>query len=160
MTSGQIIVLPGGAFTWVDEIDYARFGDLRWWLRDGYVVRREGKKDVRLHRLILNAGLGDVVDHIDGDPLNNRRMNLRICTQAGNMRNRRKFKGTLTSKFKGVHKAKASGLWIAKIGFEGKQRHIGCFSTEEEAARAYDQEARRLFGEFARPNFCQPQDAA
>lgn len=90
------------------------------------------------------------IDHIDGDPANNRLENLRIATQSQNCANRTSRKGA-TSKYLGVHRQKKS--WIAQIKpIGGKGYYIGSFKTEEEAAMAYNEEARRVHGEFARLN--------
>jgi hypothetical protein len=91
------------------------------------------------------------VDHIDNNPLNNRRQNLRICAPHENSMNQRAKKGC-TSRFKGVHFRKKKGSWVSRITVCGERRYIGEFLSEEEAARAYDAEAIRLHGEFARTN--------
>jgi HNH endonuclease/AP2 domain len=107
---------------------------------------------VYLHRLIAGAGPGEYVDHRDRDPNNNRRSNLRLCTQGQNIANARKrttHNGRKpTSKFKGVCWAAWTNCW--RVTCKGK--HVGYFHSEEEAARAYDREARHTFGEFAKTN--------
>jgi len=148
----QIIILPRGEFTVVDADDYAMVSKHRFRVRGGYAITTIDGRTVGLHRLILDAKPGQTVDHIDGNPLNNRRSNLRFCTHTQNMHNRRKDRGGNTSKFKGVHFAPHVGKWIAKIGYQKKQQHIGCFDTEEAAAQAYDQRALDLFGKFAKTN--------
>lgn len=90
-----------------------------------------------------------VIDHINGNGLDNRRCNLRICTQAENVRNNRGRMG-MTSQYKGV--SKWEGQWIATITSHGKQVRIGQFATEHEAALAYDAAARELHGEYAHLN--------
>ena len=102
-----------------------------------------------LARLIMDAPNECVVDHINGNPLDNRRANLRLCTQAENNLNRGATKGS----FKGVWIDKRYGSWIAQIGHNGKRRHLGSFATPEDAARAYDTAARELHGNFAHLNF-------
>jgi hypothetical protein len=112
-------------------------------------VRYEGKH-LRLSRLIAKAPTGFVVDHINGDPLDNRRANLRICTvQQNNWNRRRRPSGH--SRFKGV--TLSSGRWTAFIAPNGKQVCLGSFPTEEEAALAYDAAARDAYGHFACLNF-------
>lgn len=114
------------------------------------------RRCVRMHRLIMQARSDQVVDHINGDGLDNRRTNLRVCTQAENSRNRRKF-GGWTSRYKGVSLARGRRTpWRAQIRQGGRVRCLGYFSTEEDAATAYDAAAKEAFGQFARLNFVPP----
>jgi hypothetical protein len=99
-----------------------------------------------LHNVIMPAPKGMIIDHKDGDGLNNRRYNLRPATHANNMQNAKFDKGT--SKFKGVHFYKQTKKWRASIA----EKHLGYFNDEHEAARAYDNAAKEMFGEFARLN--------
>lgn len=99
------------------------------------------KKQEFLHRFIMGAKVGQQVDHIDGNPLNNSRSNLRLGTQSENMRNRRPKFGR---KYKGVRKIK-DGKFTVMIC-------VGTFSSEFEAAVAYNAAALKFFGEFARLN--------
>lgn len=118
-----------------------------------YEPRADGtRKTAYLHRLILDAPEGREVDHKDGDTLNNVRSNLRLALHSDNMRNK-KLPTTNTSGYKGVTRIHRRNPWVASIGFNGRHRHIGTFASAEEAARAYDDKARELFGEFARVNF-------
>lgn len=108
---------------------------------------------IRMHRLIMQPKPDEVVDHIDGNGLNNQRFNLRICTLAENSRNRRKSPGR-SSNYKGVTKTTGrKKCWKAQIATGAKVRSIGYFATEEEAARAYDLAAVDVFGQFACLNF-------
>lgn len=118
-------------------------------------VQRNGqRRHIQMHRIITGAKPGEIVDHINGNGLDNRRCNLRICTHAENQRNQAKTRGS--SRFKGVSWHKAAGKWSASIRCDGKSRHIGLFAIEEHAAAAYDRKAIELFGEFARLNYPQP----
>jgi len=94
-----------------------------------------------------------VVDHINGNTLDNRKQNLRICEQRFNAMNRgtRKPEGK-TSRFKGVHLDKKSGLWVAAIRKDGHRTSLGYFDREIDAALAYNQAAPEYFGEFAQLN--------
>jgi hypothetical protein len=103
-----------------------------------------------MHRVIAAARRGLVVDHIDGNTLNNSRANLRICRLAENNMNRGKF-ARAASRFKGVL-LYPGGRWRAHIYAGGKHIHLGYFDTEALAAAAYDAAARDLHGEFARTN--------
>jgi len=95
---------------------------------------------------------GMMIDHINGNGLDDRRANMRTCTNQQNMRNLRKRRSG-SSIYKGVYYDKRRRTWYARICHNGKNIHLGTFATEIEAARAYDRAARRLFGEFARLNF-------
>lgn len=135
----------------VDEEDFDWISSLRLCLykrkNKPYVLTSSGE---RLHRLIMNVTDNKlVVDHMDGDTLNNRKENLRICTQGNNARNRSKTDRPLTSKYKGVF---WNNAWRAQIRVNYKKIHLGTFETEEAAAIAYNNSAIEHFGEFAKLN--------
>ena len=113
---------------------------------------RTGEKQtsIRLHRFILDAPNNMHVDHIDGNPLNNQKENLRLCTHQQNSYNRKKRVCTNKTKYKGVTKNKYK--FEASIGYNGKRIYLGLFSTQEEAAAKYNEAALKYFGEFARLN--------
>ena len=140
----------------IDAADYELVSAHRWFpavrkhTTYAYAHRREGG-DVLLHRLIMGVGKGEYVDHISGDGLDNRRSNLRIATQTQNNGNTR-IKSHNTSGYKGVYQPVPGGKYRAMI----KGRYIGQYDDLVEAAIAYDDHARRVFGEFARVNF--PKD--
>ncbi len=116
-----------------------------------------------LHRIIMERMIGrrlhskEFVDHINHDKLDNRRENLRLATHQQNKWNTKKPSSRtdtpFTSKYKGVSLFKKNGRWTASIRINGKSKRLGYFSTEEDAARAYDIAARANFGEFACCNF-------
>jgi len=95
------------------------------------------------------------IDHINGDGLDNRRDNLRICTRTENVRCQRKRTKPTSSRFKGVTWHKNHRYWQAAIRKNGERTYLGWFKGEEEAARAYDKAAKRLHGDFASLNFPQ-----
>jgi len=97
----------------------------------------------------MNAQTGQQVDHINHNPLDNRRCNLRLCTNGQNTANARKHKDGITSQFKGVSWDKYAQSWCVQV--QGSR--VGRFKSEMEAARAYDNAARVAFGEFAHLNF-------
>jgi hypothetical protein len=111
---------------------------------------------------IMRPPKGMVVDHIDGNGLNNRRSNLRICTPQENGRNRRRNRNKATE-FKDVAYDPRSGKYFARICVNRKPIHIGTFTSAVEAAKAYDRMALKLHGEFANLNFpdaaAQPREA-
>lgn len=101
---------------------------------------------IGMHAFVLGIFDGSIIDHKNHDGLDNRKENLRACTHAENVRNRRKYK-PLTSRFKGVHVN--HGGWRAGIRVNWKLIHLGYFPTEEMAAVAYNLAALKYFGEFA-----------
>ena len=101
-----------------------------------------------LHRLVMDAQVGLQVDHINGDRLDNRKENLRLCTNASNSRNSVKKKGN----YKGVHYNKNRRKWVAQITKDYKCYTIGSFNDEVDAARAYNNKAKEFYGEFAKLN--------
>ena len=107
-----------------------------------------------MHRQILDAPQGVWVDHIDGDGLNNRRSNLRLCSATENARNRRPVPNC-HSRYKGVSWHKRQKKWAVRIGKPKESIYLGSFDDEMEAGVAYDRKAEELFGEFAYLNFPQ-----
>lgn len=112
---------------------------------------RSGKE--YLHRIVIGAKRGDIVDHINGNGLDNRLCNLRIVTRQGNKAN--SFHGKYTSKFIGVSfcPTKKSKPWKASAKINGKNTYLGYFSTEHEAASKYDETVKNLYGSSAITNF-------
>jgi hypothetical protein len=110
---------------------------------------------VLLHRFILGAAPGTMIDHKNGNGLDCTRENLRLATRSQNQHNagRRMYAGARSSRFKGVHWHRVTGKWVAQIMAARKYHYLGLFIDEEQAARAYDAAARELHGEFAQLNF-------
>jgi hypothetical protein len=158
------IPLTRGMVALVDSHDYDFLLQWRWNAkinkthRTFYATRTEGNESrtIHMHRVILSVPIGMSVDHINGNGLDNRRSNLRICTSHENSFNHSLISSN-TSGYKGVCWNKASSKWQAGIMLNGKSTHLGLFSDPVDAARAYDVAARKLFGEFAWLNF--PNDA-
>jgi hypothetical protein len=150
------IPLTKGYVTIVDEADYDWLNQWNWHVttnrHHAYAARwitpiTNPKIGQRMHRIITGVPVGLEVDHIDGDGLNNRRDNLRICTKNENQWNRRTIIGV--SKYHGVGWKSGSKKWRARIQSHNNQINLGYFSSEIEAAKAYNEAAKVLHGEFA-----------
>lgn len=148
----------------VDDEDFERLNQVNWvahkerntWYAIGHKkVGLRNYKNTKMHRVIMNALDGEQIDHKDCNGLNNQKSNLRFCTNTENLRNARKRKGCI-SKLKGVSYHKQNNRWRATINMDQKQISLGCYGTQQEAARAYNQAATELFGDFARLNNLQP----
>lgn len=137
----------------VDDLDFELVSKYHWHEDSkGYVVhstsRKLGKQTkIRLHSLVMGAQKGQIVDHKDGNKLDNRRTNLRFATTAQNIANSRRH-CTNKSGYKGVCWHSRDKIWAAFI----KGKHLGYFNTAKEGALAYNEAALKLFGEFARLN--------
>jgi len=151
------IELSNGGFVLVDDdMEYLKYK--AWQLNaSGYVGRMTRENDKRfmllMHRVVMNAPKGVEVDHINGNLLDNRRENLRLVTRSQNNMNRHVKKSGTTSQYKGVCYRHIPKRWKAYIKINRKQIHLGYFSTEKDAALAYDSAAKKYFGEYACLNF-------
>ncbi len=150
------IPLGNGLFALVDAADYKRVSKYRWYAkRHGsvtYATCLRNGRVVYMHRMIMRPPKGYIVDHIDGNGLNNRRCNLRICTHQQNQANRGPRGGS--SQFVGV--LRHGDKWEAGIRCQGKYHYLGLFEDEVEAAKARDRKAYELHGPYAYLNF--PED--
>lgn len=144
-----------GSSVLIDVNDVQKVYAFAWTTRGSsggrYVYTGSGGRPIYMHRLILGAKEGQYVDHVDHDTLDNRRANLRLCSQSENARNMVRHV-TATSQFKGVSICKQTSRWVATIHTPRKV-HLGYFASEFDAAVAYDAAARRMFGSFAQCNF-------
>ena len=109
---------------------------------------------IKMHQLIMPSRPNLVIDHIDGDGLNNQESNLRYASWEHNGHNKKKSVGT-SSIYKGVHFHKLCHKWLVKITVRKKQLYLGLYADEKEAAIQYDNAAKKYFGEYARINFPQ-----
>ncbi len=151
----QKIDLTQGRSALVDDKDFEYLNQFKWQYNNGYASRTrkvtEGDRGtIWMHREILNTPVDKDTDHINGDTLDNRGLNLRVCTRAQNQRNRHIVRGM--SKFKGVHWSKAAKKWEARIKAGVGRVTLGYFDIEEDAALAYNTAALKYFEEFARLN--------
>lgn len=149
------VPLENGGITLVDPAD-SWVTQFRWFRLDvkgKHYAYRSTRPRTYLHRLLMQPNEGLTVDHINGDGLDNRRGNLRVCTQGQNQCNQQKQKRPTSSRFKGVYWWSHRSIWAAHIKHNRKRICLGYFKSEEDAARAYDAAAGRLFGEFANLNF-------
>lgn len=143
------IQLTQGKVAIVDSEDSVELSKYKWYFASaGYACRRKDGVIVYMHREITGALRGEVVDHINHDTLDNRRSNLRRCTQSQNMANARIVKPT-SSGYKGVGWFPRDQKWRARICVNGKGCHLGLFDSAEDAARMYNFWARDIFGEHA-----------
>lgn len=161
--SGAIkLPLNKGLFTKIDAEDFVKLNVIKWSLtysggsrlkKRPYASGKIKNKAVGLHRFLLGVTDKNIqVDHINGDSLDNRKCNLRICSPSENRYNTRKRKRN-KSGFKGVHQKKSDGRYRAQIKKDYHYFFLGDFISPEDAARAYDAKAKELFGEFAYLNF-------
>lgn len=151
----KVIELTRGFAAIVDDEDFERLAQWRWHLASvGYAMRRIRNRKVLMHRIIIGEGncwLMDI-DHKNGNRLDNRRCNLRVCTRSQNQQNRRMMSNN-TSGYKGVCWDTQAGKFRARIHLlSGKSVYLGVFDKAEDAGMTYNAAAIKHFGEFARIN--------
>ncbi len=153
-----IPVSNGKAFALVDDEDFEFLSQFKWRLSAGYAKndKSDGKMDGKrkfkstlMHRLVNNTPEGCFTDHINRNPLDNRKCNLRTCTSAENQRNHGKKKITTSSQYTGVSWDGFNKKWRSSIKAIGKSIFLGRFNCEIAAACAYNAAAKKYFGEFA-----------
>jgi len=161
------IPLTQGKVALVDDEDYEELSEYGWYAHQAtkslcYAGRNNKKSNgktsvIGLHRQVMRAKTGQIVDHINRNGLDNRKQNLRICSHKQNLWNQESTSGS--SKYKGVHleadkqRPGRKKRWRAKITYNKNTVRLGRHLTEEEAAKAYDTAALKHHGEFARLNF-------
>lgn len=156
------ILLSKSKVALVDDEDFEYLSQWKWsYHNGGYAVRRQHLPSTRkhqlykmilMHRAIMNPSSDKDVDHINRNKLDNRRSNLRVCSDSENLHNS-KLRVDSKSGYKGVSWYKAYKKWVANIQLDGRLKFLGYFESPEAAARAYDEASLERFGEFARPNF-------
>jgi hypothetical protein len=149
------IMLTQGKVALVDDADWPLVAGRKWYAnsigRVTYASTHIAGRPIHMHRLIMETPPGIVTDHRNGDGLDNRRINLRLCTTSQNLSNRRK-RSCQTSRYKGVHCVLGCASWVSQITVAREVHYLGSFSSEVEAALAYDRAAIEAFGEFALTN--------
>lgn len=152
----KLIRINGGHFVKVDDADYDRVADRNWYVCSAGYARhtiyprvKGSPTSLLMHRVIMNTPEGMLTDHINHDTLDNRRSNLRVCDQSQNNANSRMLRSNTKGQFKGVSKHPASERWYAQISVNKNHIYLGCFKSEIDAARVYNEAAKKHFGEFA-----------
>ena len=152
------IELTQGYKAKIDKEDLGKVKNKKWFaqvvkidgvIRTVYAKCRFENNYLPMTNLILDLPRGVIVDHKDGDGLNNTKANLRVATPQQNAHNRRLGRNN-TSGFKGVVWEKDRQKWKARIKLNGKYTTLGRFTTKESAAKAYAEASKRLHGEFGR----------
>jgi len=167
------IKLTQGQYAIVDARFYRELNKYKWYAHKGkttyYAYRaarvneKRKSKNIKMHNEIIRQKTVDrgpktengkrlIVDHINGNGLDNRIANLRLATYAQNSRNRSKIKRACSSRYKGVWYSRKLNKWRAQICYGGVKEHLGYYRDERDAARAYDAAARRHHDKFARVN--------
>lgn len=156
----SLIPLTQGKFAIVDNEDFERLNQYKWhiyrkagkFLRGACRFDNKTKTAILMHREIMKAPPNMQVDHINHNVFDNRKTNLRLCTNSQNAQNQRPKIG-YSSKYKGVAWYKRRKKWRALIEHNHHSIFLGLFDNEIAAAKAYDKKAKELFGKFAYTNF-------
>ena len=164
----KLIKLTQDRWAMVDDEDYGWLNQYKWHaikMGNSYYAHRyigggrKNPKYISMHREIMqHCGIfSGYFDHINHNGIDNRKINIRACSQSQNMQNQRIRKGG-TSQFKGVYWSRRDRKWYSRISFNGIRIHLGCFDDEKEAALTYDRKAIEWFGEYACTNFSKKVD--
>lgn len=144
----------------IDDEDWPRISGYSWHVngKNGklYVVTNipggKKQKKLKMHRVIMNCHENDIIDHKNGNVLDNRKENLRFCSAEQNNMNASKYRNGISSKYKGVSLHKINKRFVSYISYKKKRIYLGSFKEEIEAAKTYNKMATELFGEYAKLN--------
>lgn len=149
------VKLTRNFFAYINDEDFDKINKYKWNAHfnghNNYARARINNKMVYMHHFILGNPI-DYIDHKDGNGLNNMKSNLRFCTNQMNQANRKINKNN-KSGYKGVSWSKEKKKWVVNITFNRKTIFFGYYTDLISAAKKYDNEAKKLFGEFAKTNF-------
>lgn len=151
------IPLTQGKYALVDDEDFAELSRFKWQFSCGYAKRsasaqerREGlPTSINMQRQILGFPEGMDTDHINGDKLDNRQSNLRVCSHTENTRNRRKYDHNQSGHV-GVHWQSKNKKWVAQIKVNQQVKYLGIFEDIKEAIAVREKAAKQYFGEYVR----------
>lgn len=151
----KTIKLTQNKYALVDDEDFEYLSQFKWYYHNrNYAARQQWNKNkkvyenILMHRLILRPKKDELIDHMNFNGLDNRKVNLRICTKQNNNSYRTKHTNN-KSGYKGVTWHKVAKKWRATITTKEKHMHLGYFIDPIQAALAYNQQAKLEFGEFA-----------
>jgi len=153
----MIIELTRGYSAIVDKEDYEKVNSYSWYANvspEGhvYAIRVSKRKGHKMHRFVIAAKPGELVDHINGNTLDNRKRNLRIVSPTQNNANQKPHTGKKYSKFKGVSyliSGNRSKRWTSCVQYQGRVIRLGYFSTELEAHLAYKKKHLEIYGSYS-----------
>lgn len=151
LTKGYVALVDDDDFELISKFNWSAFRPRNVWYAKTCKVINGVKRWPTMHRLLLGL-YGPPIDHINGNGLDNRRANLRLCSLSQNLGNM-KLRNDNHSGFKGVSWDSRRSRWVAFIQCDHRAYNLGSFGSSIDAAHAYDTKARELFGEFAKTNF-------
>lgn len=154
LTKNKVAIVDDEDFEYLNQFKwYATFSSGNYYAIRGVTIEKHKQRGLTMHRVIMNAPNGVMVDHINHNTLDNRKENLRLCNNTQNQQNRILISKHTTSGFKGVTWHKRDNKWTAAIRVNGKRIYLGYHNTAEKAAHAYDDAAKKYHKEFASLNF-------
>jgi len=152
LTHGKVALVDDDVYEYLNQFKwYANNFNGKFYAVRSFMIAKGNQSIVLMHREIMNPKKGFVIDHVDGNTLNNLKDNLRICTHGENLRNQKLSISNKTG-YKGVYFSKERNKWCALIQVYKVKYHLGSFINLKDAARAYNEAAIKYHGEFAKLN--------